>query len=226
MNIAVDIQISDTVKTLVERARQILNPLTMHKGVAAEAAKVTRENFRKLDSARANKMGGDRTHFYGRYREGTRPEADANSARVVIADPWSSGAGKSPLLAHYFGGTIRPSKRKFLAIPARAEYYGRRPTEFQNLKFAVLPNGGPVLLTVAASTFTYRKDTRKGWDGQLRSRKLGTEEGGMVAYWLRKSVKLKADTSVLPTTETLSLAAVRSITRQLQHLRGTGGQLS
>lgn len=101
----------------------------------------------------------------------------------------------------YLGGTITMKDKK-LTIPAREEAYGKRATQFSNLKVAVLgvgANGRPITALVErdSQAISYRR--RKGAIAVQR----GSITGGLVMYWLVGSVSKGPNPNVLPTEEEL-----------------------
>jgi hypothetical protein len=101
----------------------------------------------------------------------------------------------------YLGGTIT-KKDKMLTIPAREEAYGKRATQFSNLKVVRLgvgPSGTPILALVEkdSQAISYRK--RKGALAVQR----GSITGGLVMYWLVNSVSKGPNANVLPTDDEL-----------------------
>lgn len=139
-----------------------------------------RSNYVRWNSANPNKLGGERTNLGAQFARATHPELLADGFAVVT----SHVAARQRLM----GGTIRPVKAKMLAIPADAEAYGKRPREFNNLRFAVL--GGHPALVVAEATQV--KSTKKGFKA------VASSLGNKVMYWLANSINQVADPSVLP----------------------------
>lgn len=126
-----------------------------------QTAELVRENFARLDKAR-NRHG---SHFYEQEgAQATNYKATPTSGEVVV---------NSYKMAHkLYGGTVRPVRTRFLAIPAADRFYGKMPRAY----------GDKVLV--------FQK-TRKG--GLLKDRRTGE-----VAYWLVKEVTHKARPETLP----------------------------
>lgn len=165
-------------------------------------ANFLRDWFFGLDSKRPNKLGGQRTHFF------------ANTARA-IQTPEVKGTVSSVsinqvgLAARVFGAVIRAGVNtsrwsgaltKFLAIPARAEAYGKTPGEFHDLHFVreKRGNGGAMLVQTMQTAVSI---------GKRGVRKVG-DRGGLVMFWLVKQVELKADPSILPDNASVTQAAI------------------
>jgi hypothetical protein len=107
-------------------------------------------HFRRLDSSRANKLGGRRSHFWA-------AAADATNFRVV---PQGVEVNVSHLgvAQRYFGGTIRPVNARALAIPATAEAYGRLPRDPELPDLFVIrykPGGAALAANVNGATKVY-----------------------------------------------------------------------
>ena len=175
---------------------------------ARGAANFVQDYLFELDAERPNKMGGLRTHFF------------ANAARSV-STPQPAGAGAAfsinqvGFAQRLLGGVIRPGLgisratgelTKLLAIPARAESYGKTPGEFDDLQFVPTKFGG--MLVQALSTQIVR-GSRKG-DFSTRA------IGGLVMYWLVKEVRQDADPTVLPSDIALAGAAGDSMESYLK----------
>jgi len=155
-------------------------------------ANLTRTHLFGLDGSRANKLGGERSHFY------------ANAAKSILLGPArekeiSFSINQVGLAQRWLGGTIRAGAgtssasglaTRYLAIPARAEAYGHAPSEFGDLAFR--PRGGNA--------------------GMLVKKLGGGEEGvGLVYFWLVTEVTQQADPSVMPSEEELGAAAVEAM---------------
>ena len=166
---------------------------------ARGAANFVQDYLFDLDATRTNKMGGLRTHFF------------ANAARSV-STPQPVGAGAAfsinqvGFAQRLRGGIIRPGvgvssatgeMTKFLAIPARAESYGKTPGEFHDLVFQPTRTGG---MLVQGLQTVITRGNRKG-DYST------TPIGGLVMYWLVKEVNQTADPTILPSDIALAGAA-------------------
>jgi hypothetical protein len=207
MSDSIQVSLNETLTGLVQSAQRNLAPRVIHKEIANAAAIECRQHFRMLEATRPNKLGGTRTHFWGQYTKTVVPRADDTDAVVAISDPQSSGAGKSPLALHYFGGIVRAVKSKFLTIPAVAAAHGVRAREWVGkLHFALVGGRYPALVL--------RDNEGKG------NRKL---YGSQVIYWLRKAVTIKADTDVLPSDDRLLTVAQAAAQRLVDRLAARGG---
>ena len=79
-------------------------------------------HLRKLNSARPNKLGGQRSNFYADARRSTHMFADSTEGIVAIS--------KTGFAQRLYGGTITPVNRKYLTIPIDPEAYGMRVSDF------------------------------------------------------------------------------------------------
>ncbi|HEX3855963.1 MAG TPA: hypothetical protein VHY30_01560 [Verrucomicrobiae bacterium] len=142
------------------------------------------------DEERENKMGGARTHFYAdAARSVQNPQVVGNSAIVSI--------NQVGLAQRFFGGEIHAVNKTFLAIPARAESYGKTPGEFSDLEFVPTRTGGMLVQTLQTVI------TRGKRKGDFST----TTVGGLVMYWLVKSVNQLGDETVLPSQDGMAGAA-------------------
>lgn len=125
-----------------------------------------RKHFRKRNS-RGNKLGGKRTNFWSRVAQSVNsPKHQGRDILVPINHP--------AIAQKVFGGTIRPTKAKNLAIPLVAEACGKSPRVFDALTFAMTAGG---------------------------TKLLGTKEAGgaiKALYVLKRSVNQRADPKALP----------------------------
>lgn len=162
-------------------------------------------NFRELDS-KGNKNGWPSQHFYASAARATNNRVVGNAAVVSV--------NQLGILQRLLGGDITPGKNvsratgqltKYLATPARAEAYGKRPGEFSNLEVLWGAHGPYALAERQYTGVTFGRVRNDG------SRKVNKgEEHGMVLYWLTDFVRQKPDSSVLPTAEEMSEAALQA----------------
>jgi hypothetical protein len=200
---------SKGLNELREKAAAIGAQSEMAVAGANAAANVTSDHLFALDS-RGNAFGGKRTNFYSKAAKS-----------VSLAQPTSGGASftitKLGLAQRWLGGTIRAGAgtssstgrlTKYLAIPARSEAYGQPPSAFPDLQFVPRRNGGAMLVQALQT-----KVSISGRKKKLVSR--GSEAGGLVMYWLVKSVTQEPDPSVMPTEEELLNAATAEMNNYL-----------
>lgn len=205
--IAISIDLEGAPEQAVARVRTFIGSDAILKIAGYEGQRVVREHLQGLDDNRANKLGGRRTHYYGSARRATeyRMEGDA----VIINIP------QIGLPLHYHGGTVRAGVNassatgqptKYLSIPARAEAYGRRPSDFPNLVVVWGRNKKPVGLAVGEKTSPgalFSAVTRKHGPMLTKDTKL---QPGLMMFWLKLEVTMQPDHTILPTEETISTA--------------------
>lgn len=156
-----------------EAVQRLRNALTNRSQLHAHLAVFAKENLREDISSiqshnTANRLGARPTEHLA--KTARKIEAQSNAEEAVILIPRASR-----LRAAFGTYTINPGAgKKFLAIPASAKTYGKRPREIsERLKF--VPFGG------AGGRF-----------------KALTFEDGEIAYWLKTSVTIKEDKTLIP----------------------------
>ncbi len=171
---------------------------------ARGAGNLVRNHLFALDAERPNALGGTRTHFYA-------------SAAKSVTEPVQAGAGakftitKTGLAQRWLGGVIKAGQgessasgkaTQYLAIPARAEAYGKAPGEFNDLEFVKLKGGRGMLVQTLQTQLKFGRKNKAG------VRKVsGTTVGGLVMFWLVKEVNQKPDPTVMPTEAEIAEAA-------------------
>lgn len=167
--------------------------------VEEAAADSIRDHLAKAESGRPNKMGWPRQHWWAKAARSVSSARRPGMVTVSIAQ-----LGFRQRLE---GGVIRAGRNissktgqptQWLAIPARAEAYGKRPGEFGNLKFTRIETGGFALVAATGGATRQRKIK-----GQIRAAVLRGAEEGLVMFWLRRSVRQKPDPTVLPTEQAM-----------------------
>lgn len=211
---------SEKLEALRRRAGNI-NPDGLARIGGRAAVGMLVSHFQKLDAERPNKLGGQRTHFFG---NAARATADGSNPRVSngVASIEIKSLG---LAQRRFGGTIKAGKgisratgqlTKYLAIPARAEAYGKTPGEFDDLEFVPFKSGkrgrGGMLVEKFLTPLTGKNGKR------LKNPSRGAEsrtQGGLVMYWLVPEVRQDADPSVMPTDQAIADVAADQMQREL-----------
>lgn len=202
MSLAIDIR--QSVTTALQAAQGAVRAEDLALVGGRGAANEIRAHLAGLESTRPNKQGWPRQHFWAKARRSVQaPRLAGGGAIVSLTHP---GIG-----LRYFGGTTRPIARKYMTIPATEEAYGHSAREFSNLRFGFAENRfgnlAPALIErdhTALSFGRKRKDGTRGISGKSR--------GGRTFYWLVKRAFHPADSTVLPTPEALSSAAVNAVT--------------
>lgn len=170
----------------VARLRDKLQSGELHLLMGAAVREVVREHFYELnaDSAHhetARSLGAAQTGLYLK-------AADATHAPVQEGDDVAISINQEAIAQRYFGGDIEAKPGSLLTLPARAEAYGHRAREFDNLKLIVFRS-----LDLAALVD-----------------KNDEEHEGLVYYWLVSHVHQEPDPTVLPTDEEMTEAATQA----------------
>lgn len=205
----------DEITPLLERVQTAAQA----QGVALVAARavggLVKEHLYGLDAQR-HQFGN---HFYRQAGDSVSTGADSRGAIVSIS--------QLGFAQRFYGGTIRAKNVNYLTIPASPEAYGKRAREFNDLDFAFAEDPETGALRPA---LVRRAQTR------IRHRRVKTAEGITfkasavasllpdVMFWLVRSVTQRADPTVLPYPEQMSLRAVQAARDRLLHL-ATRGQL-
>lgn len=184
MALTFKVEIVDGVSEALATARTALAGVNLNPVLARSATNKTRSHLFALDASRANTMGGARTHFYGQCARGT--------GSGILPDGFFVSINQVGYRQRLEGGTIRPRASKMLTIPARAEAYGKRALEFNNLRVAMFKSGAMALVTTPR-TGGYAKASKKG----VKLSK-AAKMPGLVMYWLVRSVYQGPDPSVMP----------------------------
>jgi hypothetical protein len=154
----------------VQRLRNaIADRRQIHAHLAVYGKEKLREDIKGIQShSTANRLGAAPTEHLA--KQARKIEAQSDEAEAVILLPRASR-----LRAAFGTYTIRPGAgKKFLAIPANARTYGKRPGEMpEKLKF--VPFGG------AAGRF-----------------KALVFPDGEIAYWLKTSATIEEDKTLIP----------------------------
>ncbi|MDR1304467.1 MAG: hypothetical protein LBK76_04505 [Verrucomicrobiales bacterium] len=202
MSISVDI--TDTVTPYLRRLRAGLKPSRVTLSMAGEVREEIVDHFTRRN-ARPNRNHFPKSNYWHQAAEATdEPELVADGAVISIRH--------RGLALHYYGGTVRPTKNKNLAIPARAEAYGKWPRAFNNLRFVIFASGAKALITDERA----RKQARAKGD---KRRRIGSaKEPGLVMYWLRPFVDVPRDPDTLPSDAVIEAAARRGFDAYLEEL--------
>ena len=174
MSLKIDITVTDqATPILAELNRELKDRLELHKYMAVTAETGTRMHIRSAAMQRhttAEKLGARPTGYLTKRAElvegvGTRDGADVNITGAIFKRTFG------PV-------TVRPVSKKMLAIPMRAESYGKRPGEFGDELFVYRAKQGKLFLA------------RKAGPGKL-----------LFVFMLVKSVLLPQDRGLLPSEE-------------------------
>lgn len=167
--------------------------------VGPRVTRLVQDHLIARDAAQPNRLGGARTHFYSGAAQATTWR-EAGDDVVIAIDQLG-------IRQRYLGGLIRPVKTKRLAIPARAESYGKAPGEFRDLTVAFLGGGRLALVRASQSLIRFVKSRKTG---QIKVKKIGAA-GGEILFWLVPEVTQAADPAVLPARADLVTETVAAI---------------
>lgn len=204
MSVAFDVRVHDGVSPELQRLMDRATDNGHLDAMGRSVANLVRDHLAKFNAAHPNRMGGTRTNFYAQASKATSHEVTGDGAMVTVA--------QQGIRQRLFGGEIHPVNAKWLTIPARAEAYGHRASDFNNLRFVVLPGGGAALIEGERSDV---KIGRAKKDGSRSVKKLG-EAGGGVMFWLRKSVTQEGDPDVIPSDGAMADCAVWALGKYLE----------
>ncbi len=193
MSLTVQVQVDDQASPSAFRIRDELGRADVRKVMGQAVAQTLKDHFTALanDSQHhrtAASLGANRTGFYARAASGVQQPN-------IESDGFSVSINAVGIAQRLFGGTIEPVNAKFLTIPARAESYGKRAREFDNLKFILFPSGLAALVD-----------------------KNEPAHEGSVYFWLVKKVVQQADPTVLPSDEKLMEPAIANARAYVERL--------
>lgn len=126
---SINVDVTDkATPVLAALHRELTDKTGLHKYIGAAAEAGTRMHIRKAATARhttASKLGARPTGYLTKRAELVEGRGNAEQAEITV-----TGA----IFKRTFGPvTVRPVAKKMLAIPMRAEAYGKRPGEFSDL---------------------------------------------------------------------------------------------
>lgn len=198
--LAFTLRISDQATPVLQRLTQALGrPRPITEAVAQSTVVELQKHF-LARNREPNKRGWTKANFWSKEGREKTALADLQDSRAEVAVA-------SPAIAHKFtGGTIRPKRGKYLAIPLTAEAYkagSPREGAMSGLVFAGGYRGG--------AAFLGRRD------GQF---------GGLTRHYLLvRSVTHAPDPRTLPEPQTLATAAEKAARTALRVLlaQASGG---
>jgi hypothetical protein len=190
--IGITIDITDAATPAL---RQIIGDVKPGGGLGTVMGRALANTLKKHFRARnvvPNKLGGKRTNFWSAVASSVQnPVVGTAEVSVAISNP--------AMAQKVFGGRIKPTKKKALAIPVNAKAHGNSPRLFKDLAF--IPASSKIPATVGylveGEIHKILRGKRKGQDA-VRPKK-----GGVMMYVLRAWVDQKADPRALPAKETM-----------------------
>lgn len=181
-----NIQIADGITPELNRiAREMQRPRQLTAALGKQLEKDFRAHFLELDR-KPNKMGWPSRHFWSK-------QVRAQTALTEVTDERAVVTIASPEFAHkVYGGTIRPTRGKTLAIPRTAEAYkagSPRERGVDDLDFIPLYKGNLVGALV------------KRMQSVLGGKNRGKLIGGDIQYFLVRQVTQAPDPDAWPKQE-------------------------
>lgn len=179
---------------LLAIARSLEDRTGLHGALAGRGERVLRDHFAQRESE-PNKRGWPKQHFWDQIRGATAvSRVDREGAEITVNDP--------RLAQKIYGGEIKPGAgKKYLALPAIAEAYGRSPGGVPNLHPLIrMISGERRVIALAENLASEIKFGRLKKDGS-RTVTQTASRIGTIWYWLVKSVNQPKDQRALPTNE-------------------------
>lgn len=212
-----DIEFKDLASAEVRRVIRAARPEAVIKVGARGVTNRLRSHFDFLQATRPNQLRGKRTNFWRGCRDATHiASVTATKATIAI-----SQIGFAQRL---LGGKIRPGRSinpktgrptRFIAFPVKADAYGTRPAERNDLEFAFVPGFGPALVEARATEIRITK----GKNGRRTITPVKTRTGLVPLYRLTDEVDQKADASLIPTREQMAAAGAEAVAEYANALR-------
>lgn len=181
--------LKDTASEAVEGLAVIAAHPEVRREMAGRCVELTANHIRGLGT---NKQGWPSTGFYRAVAGNVKSDQDSDGFSLTMDHPEKPGAMRQ----RYYGGTIT-MKDKLLTIPARQEFYGRKATDFTDLRFVVFASGSKALVVGSQGVGLVNFGTGRS----VTPRGAGRQARGMVAFWLVESVTQAGDVNVIPTSE-------------------------
>jgi len=201
MSLALSIRLDrDSVRPALQSLRAALGPERLHAAIGTEVKRLIQSHLLTLGT---NKRGWPTTNFWARAAKATSDESDARSATVSI--------NQIGVRQRYYGGTITPTRRRFLTIPISPEAYGKTASDFPN-SFLITTKKGAYIVQ--------RGESISAAGNVVKSRGRGFAAKRVVAaleflFKLSRGVTQEPDPNVLPSEEAITAAALTAVRRNL-----------
>lgn len=103
---------------------------SLGKVLGRAGANALKSHFRKRNRT-PNRLGGKRTHFWSRVAESVQnPRAGSGQIAIAVSHPH--------IAQKVYGGTIKPTKARNIAVPLKPEAHGKSPRVITGLRFALM----------------------------------------------------------------------------------------
>jgi hypothetical protein len=197
MSVVLEIKIEASADLVQALRNGLARPAEMHRVIAADAEQLYQRYVGSLERHKtATQLGAKPTNHLAKAAK--RIEGDSDETAAYVRIPRATGLGRA-----FRDLNITPrAGKKYLTIPAHRSTYGKRAGEVpHDMSFAIV--GG----RHRALVFTSGPDK------------------GSVAYWLRTSVTVKQDRSLLPSDAATLAVATKSVNAYLTTIL-KGGRIS
>ncbi len=199
MSLGIQIEVSEEVTPFLFRVHAALVDRTgLHEQMAADLDDFTREYLKEIAPGRhgtAGRLGAKPEGHLARSRDALQHGADGEGAWLSFPD-WT---GLSRAFRPYHLTAPTAKGKLWIAIPAAKSAYGKRAEKMEGLKFVPLGKDGQLAALVA----------RAKSDGKW-----------MVVFWLKKSVHIPQDRTLLPGDEGYQIEAEESAMKFVEGLEG------
>lgn len=186
--------VNDGATPLLRDLGRIAGDPEVRVGALNACLDLTRNYLRALPP---NGRGWPSTGFWKKAADGTTGELTSDGFHILIENEDAPGAVKFRYYCHINGSGTIEMKDKLLTIPARQEFYGKKATDFDNLRFVMFKSGAKALVIGKGGTGIVDFSTGKSkW-----VRGAGARMASMIAYWLVESVTQTQATPVVPDRE-------------------------
>lgn len=200
--------IEDRATAAVDRLAALLDDRQeLHQVLADSALPTVQQQFVALAQTEHNKLGAPSSGFWNRMLSGTTATGTPEHGTV--------DAPREAVMRWRGDEHHKAVNHRFMTLPARAEAYNRAACDF-TLKFAVLPQGGPVLLLAENRYRAIARGARKGQVVEAAKGQQATMGEGVVMYWLREEVNIPPTPEVMPDAAVLSAALQRGAASYLR----------
>ena len=189
------IEIRDEASPALAAVKEALRNRTLN-AIGKAVVDLFQENFRRQPD---NKMGFPSTGFWADAVRSTNFTTQPDSVTINVT--------KQGVRQRLQGGEIRATNSKYLTIPARAEAYGKRARDFENLEVAMFRTTHGFIKALVEINRQEVSFGRKRKDGTQKI-KPGAVSGGLVMYWLVESVRQAANPNVIPSTFEIAAVAI------------------
>lgn len=216
MSLAFEINVRDRATTELGRLAAAMESDLLDDYIGVAVTEEIQAHLIELDSERPNQLGGRRTHWYAEAGEGTTYEKQSDGVTIsIVQEGIRTRILGTQILPE---GAIVPVEARLLAIPASAETYGKRPSEFDDLVFmwgrgregeirpiALVQGTGE---TVDAESGGVKRSQPKG-SNRIKLGEATITSG--IFFWLTDRVEQDPDPSIIPTEEEMRGAAYEKL---------------